>query len=244
MAKLTDYRVLTFDCYGTLIDWETGIWDALQPLVMRCGRSDVTRNAALPGFAKHEHRHQSSSPDLRYPELLARVHRSIAESFGMETREALDEAFGESVPLWPAFPDTADALRILKRHYKLVILSNVHRDGFAASNRKLGVEFDAIYTAEDVGSYKPANANFEYLLAHLESDLGMNGADVLHTAQSLHHDHTPAKRFGLANAWIDRQRLSEGGSWGATERVETLPEMDFKFFSMDEMAKAVQAEAM
>ena len=148
------------------------------------------------------------------------------------------------MPLWPAFPDTADALRILKRHYKLVILSNVHRDGFAASNRKLGVDFDAIYTAEDVGSYKPSNANFEYLLAHLESDLGMRGADVLHTAQSLHHDHAPAKRFGLANAWIDRQRLSEGGSWGATEKVEAMPEMDFKFFSMDEMAKAVQAEAV
>ncbi len=242
MARLTGYRVLTFDCYGTLIDWETGIWDALQPLIIRSGRSDVTRDAALLGFAKHEHRHQSSTPGLRYPELLARVHRSMAESFGMATSEALDEAFGEAVPLWPAFPDTADALRILKRHYKLVILSNVHRDGFAASNRKLGVEFDAIYTAEDVGSYKPADANFEYMLAHLESDLGVNGADVLHTAQSLHHDHAPAKRFGLATAWIDRQRLSEGGSWGATEKVETIPDTDFKFFSMDEMAKAVQAE--
>ncbi len=244
MAELTDYRVLTFDCYSTLIDWETGIWDALQPLVKRSGRSDLTRDAALLAFAKHEHRHQRSTPDLRYPELLTRVHRGIAESFGMATNEALDEAFGESVPLWPAFPDTADALRILKRRYKLVILSNVHRDGFAASNRKLGVDFDAIYTAEDVGSYKPADANFEYLLAHLKSELGMNGTDVLHTAQSLHHDHTPARRFGLANCWIDRQRLSEGGSWGATEKVETIPETDFKFFSMDEMATAAQAEAV
>ena len=242
MAKLTDYRVLTFDCYGTLIDWETGIWDALQPLIMRSGRSDVTRDAALLAFAKHEHRHQSESPHMRYPELLAGVHRSIAESFVMATSETLDEAFGESVPLWPAFPDTADALRILKRRYKLVILSNVHRDGFAASNRKLGVEFDAIYTAEDIGCYKPADANFEYMLAHLESDLGMNRTDVLHIAQSLHHDHTPAKRFGLANAWIDRQRLSEGGSWGATEKVESIPEIDFRFFSMDEMAKAAENE--
>ena len=80
MAKLKDYRVLTFDCYGTLIDWETGISDALQPLIMRCGRSDVTRDGALLSFAKHEHRHQRSSPNLRYPDLLARVHRSIAES--------------------------------------------------------------------------------------------------------------------------------------------------------------------
>ena len=79
------------------------------------------------------------------------------------------------------------------------------------------------------------------MLAHLKSDLGLERADVLHTAQSLHHDHAPANRFGLANAWIDRQRLSEGGSWGATERVETLPSTDFVFFSMGEMATAVEA---
>ena len=243
MAKLTDYRVLTFDCYGTLIDWEGGIWDALQPLIMQGGGSNVTRESALLAFARFENHHERASPELHYPELLARVHRSIAESLGIETSDVLDEAFGASVPLWPAFPDTADALRTLKRHYRLVILSNVHRDGFAASNRKLGVEFDAIYTAEDIGSYKPADANFEYLLGHLKSDLDMLKADILHTAQSLHHDHTPAKRFGLANAWIDRQRLSEGGSWGATEKVAAMPETDFVFFSMREMAETVEAEA-
>ena len=242
MARLTDYRVLTFDCYGTLIDWEGGIWDALQPLIMH-GGSDVTRDAALLAFAKFETLHERDHPDLRYPDLLARVHRSIAESLGIETSDALDEAFGASVPLWPAFADTADALRILKRHFKLVILSNVHRDGFAASNRKLGVEFDAIYTAEDIGSYKPADANFEYMLAHLKSDFGLDKSDILHTAQSLHHDHTPARRFGLANAWIDRQRLSQGGSWGATEEVDAMPETDFVFFSMAEIAEAVRAEA-
>ena len=145
------------------------------------------------------------------------------------------------MPHWPAFPDTADALRILKQHYRLVILSNVHRDGIVASNRKLGVEFDAIYTAEEIGAYKPADANFEYLIARLKSDLGLEPSDVLHTAQSLYHDHVPARKFGLANAWIDRQRLSEGGSWGATERVETTPAADFVFFSLGEMAEAVVA---
>ncbi len=243
MARLTDYRVLTFDCYGTLIDWEGGIWDALQPLIIRGGAGVPTRDAALRAFAEFETRHERDTPDLRYPELLSRVHRDIAERFGIESSPALDEAFGASVPLWPAFSDSADALRILKKHYKLVILSNVHREGFAASNRKLGVEFDALYTAEDIGSYKPADANFEYLIKHLESDLGMSAADILHTAQSLHHDHVPAKRFGLANAWIDRQRLSEGGSWGATEKVQTTPETDFVFFSLAEMAEAVMAAA-
>ena len=243
MARLTDYKVLTFDCYGTLIDWETGIWDALQPLIMG-GSADpgVTREAALSAFGKWEAHHEHASPGLRYPDLLARVHRSVAESLGLETSDALDEAFGASVPLWPAFADTADALRALKRHYRLVILSNVHREGFAASNRKLGVAFDAVYTAEDIGSYKPADANFEYLLAHLKSDFGLERTDLLHTAQSLRHDHAPANRFGLANAWIDRQRLSRGGSWGATEKVETTPTTDFIFFSMGEMAAAVEAE--
>ena len=239
MSALTDYRVLTFDCYGTLIDWEGGIWDALQPVIMRNQGAGVTRDAGLRAFAQCESRQEQATPDLRYPELLARVHRRIAESLDLRTDDELDAAFGASVPHWPAFPDTADALRVLKRRYRLVILSNVHRDGIAASNRKLGVEFDAVYTAEDIGSYKPSDANFEYMLARLESDLGLERSDVLHTAQSLHHDHAPANRFGLANAWIDRQRLSEGGSWGATERVDPMPSTDFVFFSMGEMASAV-----
>ena len=239
MRRLTDYRVLTFDCYGTLIDWETGIWDALQPLIMRNPDAEVDREAGLLAFGQCESLQEQETPDLLYHELLARVHRRIADSLGMRSDPELDRAFGASVPDWPAFPDTADALRVLKRHFRLVILSNVHKDGIAGSNRKLGVEFDAIYTAEDVGSYKPADANFEYLLAHLETDFVFDRTDVLHTAQSLHHDHAPANRFGLANAWIDRQRLSEGGSWGATERVETMPTTDFVFFSMGEMAAAV-----
>ena len=146
-------------------------------------------------------------------------------------------------PNWPAFPDTADALRYLKTRYRLVILSNVSRDGFAASNRKLGVEFDAVYTAQDIGSYKPAPANFEYLLEHLRRDLGLDKQDILHTAQSLFHDHVPAKSFGLATAWIDRQRLSETGNWGATAKLDELPTTDFLFHSMGEMAAAVAAGA-
>ena len=230
MPRLTDHRVLTFDCYGTLIDWEGGIWDALQPLIMRGGDSEVTRNAGLLAFAKWEAHHEHESPDLRYPDLLARVHRSIAESLGLETSDALDEAFGASVALWPAFPDTADALRVLKRRYRLVILSNVHRDGFAASNRKLGVEFDAIYTAEDIGSYKPADANFEYMLAHLESDFGLERPDILHTAQSLRHDHAPGEplrprqRLDRSTAAVGGRKLGgdEEGRVDADDRLRVL----------------------
>ena len=237
---LSDYKVLSFDCYGTLIDWESGIWDAMQPLLMANNRTDIDRKAGLGAYAAYEYEHESRTPVLPYPRVLELIHASVARHFDLNTSAALDQAFGASVPSWPAFDDSADALRILKTHFQLVILSNVHRDGFAASNRKLGVEFDAIYTAQDVGSYKPDPANFEYLLTHLDKDLGLSAGDVLHTAQSLHHDHVQARAFGLANAWIDRQGLSKGGDWGATASVAQRPETDYVFYSMMEMAEAVQ----
>jgi 2-haloacid dehalogenase len=243
MAKrLTDFKVLTFDCYGTLIDWESGIWDALQPILMLNQRSDILRDDALVSFARHESSVEAETPDLHYRKVLETVHRALAGEFGLQNTDDLAQVFGQSVAHWPAFPDSADALRYLKTRYKLVILSNIDRDSFAASNRKLGVEFDAIYTAQDIGSYKPEPVNFEYLLAHLHSDLDLAPCDVLHTAQSLFHDHAPARAFGLANAWIDRQRLSEQGSWGATASLENRPLLDFSFFSMAEMAEAVSAE--
>ncbi len=241
MAKeLTDFKVLTFDCYGTLIDWESGIWDALQPLLMENAYDNVTRGLALGAFAEEEGTQQRRTPDMLYPEVLKQVHGALARRFDLRSSTELDAAFGASVPHWPAFPDTADALRILKKHYKLVILSNVNRAGFAASNRKLGVAFDAVYTAEDVGSYKPAPANFDYLLKHLPEDLGLKAGDILHTAQSLFHDHVPASAFGLAKAWIDRQGLSQGGDWGATALVPERPDVDFLFPTMAAMAEAVE----
>ena len=241
-VTLNDFAALTFDCYGTLIDWETGIWDAFQPLIMASGQSSVSRNRVLEAFGQHENRIESAFPDLPYPEVLARTHEGVARQLGLQTTPGLNADFGESLPHWPAFEDSANALRFLKSRFKLVILSNVHREGFSASNRKLGVTFDAVYTAEEVGSYKPNPANFEYLLGHLQSDLGLSPGSVLHTAQSLYHDHVPAKAIGLATAWIDRQGLSESGQWGATARPENMPKPDFRFRTMAEMAEAVAAE--
>jgi 2-haloalkanoic acid dehalogenase type II len=176
---------------------------------------------------------------MLYSRLLAHVHNAFARRYDLATTVDLDRAFGGSIPHWPAFPDTADALRILKGHFRLVILSNVHRDGFAASNRKLGVEFDAVYTAEDIGSYKPDPRNFEYLLGHLRQDLGVEKLAVLHTAQSLFHDHVQARAFGIANAWIDRRRLAEGGAWGATLAVDERPQVDFRFPTLAAMAETL-----
>lgn len=235
---LSDFKVLTFDCYGTLIDWETGIWDAYEELLMSNGRTNLTRQMVLQAHARHEAAQEAARPRSPYPVILTEVHRLVAAEFDLHTESGLDRTFGASVPAWPAFPDTADALRLLKKHYRLVILSNIDRDGFAASSRKLGVEFDAVYTAQDIGSYKPNSDNFKYLLTHLEADLGLGSADVLHTAQSLFHDHVPAQEMGLATAWIDRQRLSEGGDWGATAEVQDRPTTDFVFFNLGEMAAA------
>ncbi len=237
--NLDEFRALTFDCYGTLIDWESGIWDGLQPLLHENGCERITRQTALQAFAETESAEQAAHPATLYPEILEAVHKKLADRFGLKTSGALDRSFGASVPHWPAFPDTADALRRLKKQFKLVILSNVNRDGFAASSQKLGVSFDAVYTAEDVGSYKPNPANFNHMLQHLATDHGIEPGDILHTAQSLFHDHVEAQRQGLASAWIDRQGLGDGGAWGATAKVAEQPSVDVRFPTLMAMAEAV-----
>ena len=140
---------------------------------------------------------------------------------------------GDAPPLRRLGP----GLAYLKQHFKLVILSNVDRTSFAGSNARLGVAFDAVYTAQDIGSYKPSPRNFEYMLAQL-GELGHEKTDILHTAQSLFHDHAPAKAFGLASAWIDRRHDREG--FGATMNPGEPPGYDFRFTSMAELAKAHQ----
>jgi 2-haloalkanoic acid dehalogenase type II len=238
--SLLDYQVLTFDCYGTLIDWEAGIWTALQPLLV-ANDAGIERSEALAGYGELEYEQETLTPDLLYPEILTRVHRDLATRLGLTTTDALDRAFGSSVPDWPEFPDSARALSDLAERYRLVILSNVDRRGFAASNQRLGVVFDAVYTAEDIGSYKPDSANFDYLLGRLEKTFGIRPEEILHVAQSLFHDHAPAKAAGLDTAWIDRQRLSENGDWGATKPVDERPQPDHVFFSLAGLAEAVES---
>jgi len=238
------YSVLTFDCYGTLIAWARGLWDALQPILTENNRLDITKAMALQQFAALESNQQSESPSMRYSSVLQMVHAKFALNNQLEAVDEMNEKFAESIAVWPSFPDSPDALRSLQSRYKLVILSNVDRAGFAESNWKLGVKFDAIYTAEDIGSYKPDIRNFEYMLRHLSEDFGFEKPDILHVAQSLHHDHAPARKMGLANVWIDRQNLSRGGTdwkegnFGATALVDEIPETDFVFYTMEEFTRA------
>jgi 2-haloacid dehalogenase len=236
--KLRDFRALTFDCYGTLIDWESGLMAALQPLMRLAGREGA-RDAVLAEFAAHESAQQATTPAMLYPQLLTEVHRRMARDWGVVAQEAAHVAFGRSIPDWPAFPDSAAALAYLKRHYLLVILSNVDRASFAGSNARLGVAFDAICTAQDIGSYKPDPRNFRYLLGTLER-LGVEPHQILHTAQSLYHDHAPAQAAGLASAWIDRRQDAQG--WGATRPPAGTPAYNFRFRSLAELASAHQAE--
>ena len=140
---------------------------------------------------------------------------------------------------WPAFSDSADSLRYLKRFYKLVVLSNVYNRSFSYSNEKLGVEFDAVYTAEDIGSYKPDQRNFDYMLKNLTS-IGINKPDILHPAESMFHDHAPANRANLANCWIYRRHNQTG--FGATMNPGDMPAYLFSFNSMAELVEAHKAQ--
>lgn len=236
--RLSDFKVLSFDCYGTLIDWETGIIEALKPLTARAAPG-LTRNSVLEAHARYESSQQLATPALPYGRLLAVVHKRLAEEWGIRASWEECLAYGRSVGEWPAFLDSAAALHYLKQHFRLVILSNVDNENFALSNERLGVAFDAAYTAEDIGSYKPAARNFEYMLDKL-AGLGFAKKDILHVAESLFHDHKPANEKGLASCWIHRRHDQEG--FGATMRPEAMPRYDFRFTSLAELVKAHQAE--
>jgi len=236
--RLGDFKALSFDCYGTLIDWESGMVEALSHLTSRVDR-ELSRDEILQAHARHESEQQAQTPGMLYRDILPIVYKRLAEQWGVSVSLAECEEYGRSVRNWPAFVDSAGALQYLKKYYKLIILSNIDNKTFTYSNEKLEVEFDAIYSAEDVGAYKPSDRNFDYMKAHL-ADLGLEPGDVLHTAESLFHDHLPANRHGLASCWIYRRYAQEG--FGATMTPEAMPKYDFRFDSMADLVKAHQEE--
>ncbi len=213
------FDALTFDCYGTLIDWETGLSAALQALLEP---RDVTtdRDALLETYARFEA--EAERPPYRtYREVLAFAGSGVAATYGAEPTAAAIETFAGSVVDWPAFPDAPDGLARLRTRFKLGVLTNCDDDLFAASNRRLGVDFDWVVTAQQVGGYKPAIANFEALFARL----GLPRERILHVAQSLYHDHVPAKALGLSSIWIDRRHDRSGA--GATPPADASPDLTF-----------------
>jgi putative hydrolase of the HAD superfamily len=232
---LTAYRALSFDCYGTLIDWESGMAAVLGPWAREQGL-DVSDEELLSAYGDHEAAVERETPTALYPEVLATAFRRVGDGLGQPVSDEWARRLGDSVPDWPAFPDSADALARLARHYKLIIVSNVHRDGFAGSNRRLRGDFAAVITAEDVGGYKPADNHFRALYRTLD-DLGIERGELVHVAQSLFHDHVVAKREGLPSIWIDRHHDRPGP--GATPEPDAEWSYNLRFDSMADFADAV-----
>ncbi len=234
--NLADYDALSFDCYGTLIDWETGIASVLAPWAQEAGLH-LTDEELLTAYADNEAYAERENTTALYPAILAESFRRTGASLGRQVSDEWAERLGASVPDWPAFPDSHAALESLAQNYKLVIVSNVHREGFAASNARLDVRFDKIITAEDVGAYKPAPNHFEALDAAL-TELDVPRERLLHVAQSLFHDHVPAKRYGLASVWINRRHGRPG--WGATPEPAGDVSYGLEFPSMEAFAAAAR----
>lgn len=234
MSRLSDYRLLCFDVYGTLIDWEGGILAALQPLLARTN-AQYSREELLTVYHELESEQQRLTPDMPYSQLLSTIHPRLAERLDLDIpSEGESKQFGESVGSWPAFPDTVDALKSLSKHYKLVVLSNVDRASFARSNANSlqAFPFDLIITAQDIGSYKPDRRNFEHMIRAVQADFGIESSQILQTAQSQFHDHQPARKVGIKSVWIERP--------GATMGNQDDPIFDWRFDTLGEMASALE----
>jgi 2-haloacid dehalogenase len=211
------FDILTFDCYGTLIDWEAGILAGLRAVLDPRGVTADDEDL-LVRYARHEAAAEAG-PYLRYREVLARGLAGVCAELGVSPTAAELAAFGGSVVDWPAFPDSAGALARLHERFKLAVITNCDDDLFAASARRLRTDFDFVITAQQCGSYKPNPRNFELALGRIDRPRDR----ILHVAQSLFHDHVPAKALGLTTAWIDRRHDRPGS--GATPPAAAVPDL-------------------
>ena len=218
MLDLQQFEVLTFDCYGTLIDWEAGILAAIRPTLDAHGVA-VTDEELLERYAHHEAALEGGAYQS-YRAVLAGSLGALAKELEMEVTAAELSAFGESVSDWPAFPDSADALGRLAHRYRLGIITNCDEDLFAASAQQLGVTFEWVISAEQAREYKPRPAPFLLALKTIE----VRPERILHVAQSLYHDHVPAKNLGLATAWVNRRHDRPG--FGATPPATATPDLE------------------
>lgn len=222
-VDFTQIEALTFDCYGTLIDWERGIVDALRSVL---SGTDDASGGDLPGddtllglFAGVEPSIQAG-PFKPYRQILFEVVQAMGDELAVAVSQDAADRFAASVADWPPFPDSSDSLRALSSRYRLAIVSNVDDDLFAGSAGGLGVTFDEVVTAQQLQSYKPAPAHFHEVLRRL--DLPMHR--VLHVAQSLFHDIAPAMDLGFTTVWVNRRGGKEGG--GATAPSTATPDFE------------------
>ena len=240
--SLTSFKLLSFDVYGTLIDWEGGIYStylANKPFSnLPEGHELRNRKKLLVESEKRERAQQKITPGAEYADILSDTFKQLAKNYNLGSEQEIEEGaknFGEAVGDWPVFPDTLEALERLKKHYYLVPLTNSSPKTFGASQKGpfKGFEFSAAYLAYNIGSYKPDLRNFEYLFKNVKESFGVDKRDILHVAQSLYHDHEPAKKVGLTSCWINRQ-----GAMGESEDAEFA----WEFATLGELADAVDKE--
>jgi 2-haloacid dehalogenase len=217
---LSQFDVLTFDCYGTLIDWETGLLAALHAALDAAPRDGPLSSdeELLEKFARHESATEAG-PYLPYREVLATVLRAMAAELGRTPSDEAIAAFGGSVVDWPAFPDSTAALATLHERFKLGVITNCDDDLFAASEARLGTTFDWVITAQQARRYKPNPRGFELAFERI----GLPPKRILHVAQSLFHDHVTAKRLGLSTVWVNRRQDRPGS--GATPPADAKPDL-------------------
>jgi 2-haloacid dehalogenase len=218
-------RLITFDCYGTLIDWESGMLAAMRPMFLRDGPA-VPDAQLLKHYGEAEAALEAGAY-LPYREVLSRSVQDMGRRLGIPISAGQGAAFAEDFVRWDPFPDTVAALQAMARKFRLGIISNVDDDLFAQTRKKLGVEFHLVVTAQQVRSYKPALGNFEETLRRS----GLNKDQILHAAQSLYHDIAPTNALGIRNVWVDRASAQPGsgaaksGAAQPTYRVRTLGEL-------------------
>ena len=215
MLDFNRFEWVSFDCYGTLVDWETGISTAVSEVLDRRG-IHKSRAEILALFADVEPRVQDSPEYLEYRRVLRRVMEMIGSELGFQCAESELDCLADTLPDWPVFPDTVAALNVLKTGYRLAIISNVDDDLFAGTAETLNVDFDVVVTSEQVRSYKPSLRNFNAASARM----GAERDRWLHVAESLYHDVGPANRLGIASVWVDRT-----GRGGGTRRTDAVPDL-------------------
>ncbi|KAI0544543.1 HAD-superfamily hydrolase [Xylaria curta] len=251
-TPLTSFTALSFDVYATLVDWESGIWIALNPLNARLPDTHPKKNDRKGLLALYTHFEgllEHRFPGMQYTELLGEVYEEMAKELGVPLDPSLNttkeekSTFGNSVGVWPAFPDTVEALKKLAKRYKLIVLSNVDKAAFERTRTGplQGIEFSAVYTAQEIGSYKPDLRNFEWMIEHAERDLGVKRDGFLHVAQALKHDHVPARKAGLKSCWIERAG-DDAVIGGKLEDLKDEVELAYRFKTLGDLAAAVENE--
>ena len=218
MLQWDEFEVLTFDCYGTLIDWETGIVDALRP-IFAAHRVEIVPDKVLERYGEIES--EAERGEYReYKTILSSVLVGLGTRFGFAPTAEELQRFSISVKDWPAFPDSPQALQALHRKYRLAIISNIDDDLFAFSARRLQTTFDWIITAQQAKSYKPSLNNFRLAFERIK----VPKQRILHVAQSLFHDIAPANALGVSSVWVNRRHDKQGS--GATPSAQARPDLE------------------